>query len=231
MAIALAFSGWSLPVFAGEVHIGVERLFGLSAFVETNRTTSDFGDFETTHTGFQAQLLGTTTARGDGQDGHNTSALPRLHVDYQWEDGWSLGALTGWVVSAGRREVEIGENVQDPYIYPVRVLGVLGFRAGREVQLRPPLALQFSVGPQLSLTKTSGDGMRGGSTALQLAVNGALVVSPFEHVRLSVGPYADVGFYGRSHQSLQITGVPDTKVTGSVVRHGFGLAVGLAIAF
>ncbi len=231
MALALATSGWAPSAVAGEFHIGVERLFGLSAFVETNRTSSDFGDFEASHSGFQAQLFATTTARGDGQDGQNTSAMPRLHVDYQWDDGWSLGVLTGWLVSSGRREVRSGDAVSDPYIYPVRVLGVMGLRAGNEWRLRKPFSLRLSLGPQVSLTTTSGDGARGGTTALQLAVNGALVITPFEHVRLTMGPYADLGFYGRSHQSLQVSGVPDSQVTGSVIRHGFGLALGLALAF
>jgi hypothetical protein len=226
-----AILSYAPPARAGEFQLGVERLFGISAYVEVNHTESDFGDFETTHSGIQAQLFGTTTARGDGQETQNTSAMPRLHVDYQWDSGWSLGGVTGWVITTGRRDVKNGESLQDPYIYPVRVLGVIGVRGGKEWRLSGPLSIQVLSGPQISLTSVSGDGARDGSFALQLAMSGALVVTPFQHVRVSIGPYADLGFYGRSHQTLQVSGVPESTVSGSLQRHGFGLACGLALSF
>lgn len=217
--------------WAGELQVGVERIFGVAGFIQIDEVQSDFGHFRSQNQGIGVQLFATSSARGDGQDGVNSSAVPRLVIDYQWDGGWSLGGSTGFFVSSGRREVDNGGVEQDPYVYRSHMLALLGARGGKEWRWGKYTRFQIVTGPLYTYLRGTGDGLAEHSSTLQLNLEGRLVVTPHPQVRLIFALYGDFGVWGRSSQKLQVSGVPATQIKGSVWRHGLGLSMGGALAF
>lgn len=215
----------------GQLHVGVERLFGLSLYSQQTTTPSDFGEFETLNQGVVVHLFGATTARGDGRDGKNLSSMPRLYADYEWASGWTLGGTFGGTYSTGRRRVENDDAQLDPFEFPSQLALVGAIRAGKTLRVGRLWGLAPQVGPALAFESRWGGAAAASMLMIQLSAQVVCFVKPTTFSRLFIAPYGDITLYGSSREKLNVAGVPQTILHGRTSFYGVGIAGGAGWEF
>jgi len=228
---------WSLPCRAADpeayssvpsrIAFGVDRLFGVSLYRHVSESKSDFGDFRTVDSGVQAHLFGQTAGRGDGSDGQNPSAMPRLYFDYETEKQWIFGGTFGLSWSNGERKATSDGRSQDTYSYPSSTMTTAGLHGGIVRELSRNWGWLAKVGPQLNYETTSGDGALKDVLSFQASLNAGIFFRPTARTRLLISPYVDWGFGGVASRGLRVAGVPATRVDGKALRHGGGVSLAL----
>jgi len=190
---------------AGQFVFGVERVTGVFFDRDTLKYTSTAGvDNEESLNTTTIGLFGATAARStDGAP--NPSSLPRLALDFLPIDGLSVGGSLVFVSQPADQDANVGgveSNVDLGTVSTFVVNPRVGyaFPFDETFGLWPRLGLAFaSRSADFTTTDVStGIAITGESThtTWQLTVDAMVVLSPFSHFAVLIGPYGDIGLGG-----------------------------------
>lgn len=207
--------------------LGADRLAGVHFWKAT--TTLPDGQGEVEASGTQTNFLAGNSATGDGDDGLNPSAMPRVTFDFVVGGGLTLGGALGAISTSGEEEYPYGETTEtDEYVNNTGFL--FAPRIGYLIPTSQTLTIWLKGGITffgVTSEAQSPDNDKLSYSGTQLSLDPALMFTPVEHVGILVEPIIDVGLSGGWEYE------PDS---GSTVSEDFkyssyGIAAGLVLLF
>ena len=205
---------------SGQVVLGVDRLFGYSSASTTVKDDSG-SEVTTTLSGFS--LLGNYPLA--------MYSLPRLSVDFLPTNGLTIGGSVMYAYVSGSIEAEgYDEDIASQNIFLIGPRVGYAYMFSDNVGIWPRAGVSYvtiwsedeAPDPMTGDTTTVEDSQS--ETAINLDV--MLVLSPAEHVGLTVGPTVDIGLGGTSKTEI---GSSSSEV--DVSTFGFGVQAGLIAWF
>jgi len=201
---------------AGTVVLGAERLFGLFFY----QGVSSYEDYDFTENGVLFNLL---FSSGTGH--FDVYAFPRAGFDVFATDHFSVGLAAGYSLSAGEMETTHGDLSSDRNMTTYHMVSLTP-RAGGALMFNDAVGFWGRGGLSYSAIAMVPDS--GSSTTVHLlAVNleALLVLCPVAHFAITLGPVADIGFFGKSTHEDSGTPSPYDDIALRITN--LGLAVGL----
>ncbi|MBI5532316.1 MAG: hypothetical protein HY898_06360 [Deltaproteobacteria bacterium] len=238
-ALTAASSAMALDEFGsgGQFAVGIERAFGAYHYSMSDRWERAIGNnvgvYEDTYSGTQWNLL---LGRSSDTTIANSLIIPRVGFDYFVANHWSVGGAIGYVTSSGERTEETrppGQNLQLHYV-PDTSGFLFAPRAGfaymftKVVGIWPRAGITYMHGS--SDLSTPGAHTETSINLWDLDLECHLVITPVDHVAITVGPVVDIGIAGG--YEVKQTPIPnnpepdhDNKLTN------YGVAAGLLAYF
>jgi hypothetical protein len=201
---------------AGSVVLGAERLFGLFLY----QGVSSYENYDFTENGVLFNLLYSANA------GHfDPYAFPRAGFDVFATDHFSVGLAAGYSLSAGEYEATHGDLSSDHNLTTYHFVSLTP-RAGGALMFNDVVGFWGRGGLAYSAVVMVPDS--GSSTTVHLlAVNleALLLLCPAAHFTITLGPVADIGFFGKSTHEEDEPGSLYDDVALRITN--LGLVVGL----
>lgn len=212
---------------AGQFVFGVERVTG--AFFD--RETLEFDDAgvatEATQATTTVGLFGMSSAPSNGLP--TASTLPRLALDYLVTDGFSVGGSLTYISHSADLDTVTGATETSSDQGTVSIFAVnprvgYAYPFDETVGLWPRLGLAFSSrnfeAPNAVNAAETDDG---NTTNWQLTLDAMLVLSPFEHFAILLGPYVDIGLGGSFEDATD--NVVTTEGDSNLLSFGLSVAI------
>jgi hypothetical protein len=240
---------------AGQVVFGVDRITGLgfNHSVDRKKTTTVgvTGNLKSrgVDTYTELALFGASAGRDQDLQGgpRNPGLLPRLALDYVPIEGLTLGTSFMVLHESGESRYQVtsaGLPANATRAEPASTLLLVHPRIGFAWPFDDTFGLWPRVGLAWSHTNSTverpvpmgREQLESRYDVLSLTLEAMVVVSPYKHFALLLGPYADVGLGGKGETTTSIQGssgayAPTDTITHRILANSFGLAGGLVAYF
>lgn len=197
-------------------------------FYKTTITQTD-GQGEAELTGTQTNFLAGNAAMGDGEDGLNPSAMPRVTFDFVVGTGLTLGGALAAISTSGQVEYPYGETTETEDFNETTGF-LFAPRIGYLIPTSPSLTIWLKGGITffgVTVEEPSPDSDTLSYSGTQLSLDPALLFTPVEHVGILVNPIIDVGLSG----SWEIEPDSGSTISEDFKHSSYGVAAGLALLF
>jgi hypothetical protein len=218
--------------------VGVERAFGVYGYKLTDHWVdagpgNNAGTWEDSYSGTSWNLL---WGRSGDVLQSDPLVIPRVGFDYFVAEHWSVGGSLGYMSSSGEQKNETRppghqltrSDLPDISIFAFAPRAGFAYMFGKVVGIWPRAGITY-LGANVD-SYTAGNRFETSIHLWNVNVEGLLVITPLEHVAITVGPVIDIGLTGSSKTSrTPAPTVPDPE--HDVTLHNYGVAAGLLMYF
>ena len=183
----------------GDTALGIERLLGVTW---THARTSNGGSSESENVVSITRVTSPVSAL------LSTYSYPRLGLDYFFADAVSVGIAAGYAQTTGSKSSSSSSSSDLASFHSL----LLAPRFGYAHALDPLLALWPRIGATYAHVWRSGLGGSATLDQLALTLEVILLIKPFSHVCLSVGPALDLGLAGSSSNGFRSNDTTTTEI-------------------